>query len=135
MNKSEKLFLLLKLKKESWQFGYLFGQYIESSVLLKSVSSNLLADKIKLIKNHSVFIWECAKSRGSRKSRGALSWVILMSQTRGSFSWVKLVVQTRWSFSWVKLVGHSRGLLSWIEFVGNLRLHRISLRYIKQEIY
>ena len=173
MNKSEKLFLLLKLKKESWQFGYLFSQYIQSSVLLKSVSSNVLADKIKLIKNHSVFIWECTKSRGSRKSRGTFSWVILVGQTRGlfswvklvdhslgsnswiilvgqiresfswvklvghsrgSFSWVKLVVQTRGSFSWVKLVGHSRGLFSWIEFVGNLRLHRISLKYTKQEI-
>ena len=52
---------------------------------------------------------------------------------------VGLVGLSRWSFSGsflrVKLMGHSRGSFSWIEFVKNLRLHRISLRYIKQKVY
>ena len=53
----------------------------------------------------------------------------------GSFSRVKLVDRTRGSFSWVKLVGHSCESLSWMEFAGNLRLHRISLRYMKKKTY
>ena len=68
--------------------------------------------------DYAVLIVECAKSRGSRGSRGLFLWVKLVSHSRGSNSWVILVGHSGGSFSWVKLVGHFRRSFWWVILVG-----------------
>ena len=71
--------------------------------------------------DYAVLIVECAKSRGSRGSRGLFLWVKLVSHSRGSNSWVILVGHSGGSFSWVKLVGHFRRSFWWVILVGQTR--------------